>query len=132
MKGEEQDDPRAFPKQKVWKRFITVVAGPLMNFVLAFVVLTGLYLYMPVTEYPDDAVYRPYVTAVTENSPAEQAGLQVGDIVAYINDTDIQQDLDPNNTADCTFSNMISAWKEGDTPLHFQVLRLQDEVYERV
>jgi len=37
--GEDENDdaPNAMNKQPVWKRFITVLSGPLMNFVLAFV-----------------------------------------------------------------------------------------------
>ena len=38
--GESKDDPRAFPKQNVWKRLCVIFAGPLMNFVLAFIVAT--------------------------------------------------------------------------------------------
>ena len=34
---ETNDDPRAMNNQPVWKRFLTVLAGPFMNFVLAFV-----------------------------------------------------------------------------------------------
>ena len=43
--GEDEDvnDPRAFNNQAVWKRLATVVSGPLMNFVVAFVVIV-LYL----------------------------------------------------------------------------------------
>ena len=38
--GSEQDDPRAFPKQNVWKRLFVILMGPMMNFVLAFVTAT--------------------------------------------------------------------------------------------
>ena len=36
---EEKNDPRAFNNQPVWKRAITVFSGPLMNFVIAFLVI---------------------------------------------------------------------------------------------
>ena len=36
---EEKTDPRAFNNQPVWKRAITVFSGPLMNFVIAFLVV---------------------------------------------------------------------------------------------
>ena len=39
--GEKKDDPRNYNNAPVWKRMISVAAGPLMNFVLAFVVLSG-------------------------------------------------------------------------------------------
>lgn len=40
--GEKKDDPRNYNNAPVWKRMISVAAGPLMNFVLAFVVAVGL------------------------------------------------------------------------------------------
>ncbi len=38
--NEESDEPRAFCKQKVWKRIIICAAGVFMNFVLGFVIAT--------------------------------------------------------------------------------------------
>ena len=39
--GEDEDrpDPRAFNNQAVWKRAVTAFSGPLMNFVIAFLVI---------------------------------------------------------------------------------------------
>ena len=39
--GEDEDvnDPRAFNNQAVWKRLTTVISGPMMNFVVALVVV---------------------------------------------------------------------------------------------
>ena len=44
MEGEEEDsdDPRAFRRQKVWKRIIICSAGVFMNFVLGFIIATVL------------------------------------------------------------------------------------------
>ena len=39
-KGISKDDPRAFAKQNVWKRLFVILMGPMMNFVLAFVLAT--------------------------------------------------------------------------------------------
>ena len=36
--GVKKDDPRNYNNAPVWKRMVSVVAGPLMNMVLAFVV----------------------------------------------------------------------------------------------
>ena len=41
--GESRDDPRAFPKQNVWKRLLVILMGPAMNFVLAFLVAAAFY-----------------------------------------------------------------------------------------
>lgn len=75
MVGEdgEEDGPGSFGHVSVWGRISVVAAGPIFNFILAFVfalVITSVMGYDP-----------PKVLSVEENSPAEEAGLQVGDII---------------------------------------------------
>ena len=67
------DDPRAFDKAKVWKRFITVFSGPLMNFVLAFALAVALMAGYGYT------LAQPNVMTVEAGMPAEAAGLLPGD-----------------------------------------------------
>lgn len=75
MVGEdgEEDGPGSFGHASVWGRISVVAAGPIFNFILAFVfalVITSVMGYDP-----------PKVLSVEENSPVEEAGLQVGDII---------------------------------------------------
>lgn len=75
MVGEdgEEDGPGSFGHASVWGRISVVAAGPIFNFILAFVfalVITSVMGYDP-----------PKVLSVEENSSAEEAGLQVGDII---------------------------------------------------
>ena len=75
MVGEdgEEDGPGSFGHASVWGRISVVAAGQIFNFILAFVfalVITSVMGYDP-----------PKVLSVEENSPAEEAGLQVGDII---------------------------------------------------
>lgn len=75
MVGEdgEEDGPGSFGHASIWGRISVVAAGPIFNFILAFVfalVITSVMGYDP-----------PKVLSVEENSPAEEAGLQVGDII---------------------------------------------------
>ncbi len=75
MVGEdgEEDGPGSFGHASVWGRISVVAAGPIFNFILAFVfalVITSVMGYDP-----------PKVLSVAENSPAAEAGLQVGDII---------------------------------------------------
>ena len=46
MEGEDEDtgDPRSFHKAKAWKKFIILVAGAFMNFLVGFLIFFGLYL----------------------------------------------------------------------------------------
>ena len=73
------DDPRAFDKAAVWKRMLTVFCGPLMNFVLAFIVALGLMAGYGYT------VAQPFVGNVEANMPAAEAGLQAGDVLIAVN-----------------------------------------------
>ena len=58
-------DERCFNAQKAWKRFIVILSGPLMNFVLAFVLAMILLLGWGVADET-----KVVVQSVTENGPA--------------------------------------------------------------
>lgn len=72
-----EDAAREFTRQSVWKRIAIVAAGPLANFLLAIVILAGLYVHgMP---EPASRV------AVSPDSPAAVAGVRSGDQVTAVN-----------------------------------------------
>ena len=67
-------DERCFNAQKAWKRFIVILSGPVMNFVLAFVLAMILILGWGVADET-----KVVVQGVNETSPARTAGLEIGD-----------------------------------------------------
>jgi regulator of sigma E protease len=71
----EGDRGRFFPDRPAWQRAIVLVAGSVMHFVIAIVVLLGMYLFVP---QPTGEI-GPVVGEVIEDSPADEAGLQAGD-----------------------------------------------------
>lgn len=75
--GDDQAaDPRSFQAKSRWQRAIVVIAGPLMNIVLAVGIGTGLFMHA----YPKFAESTdPVIGKIQPGSAAEQAGLQVGD-----------------------------------------------------
>ncbi|GAB3070004.1 RIP metalloprotease RseP [Salinicoccus sesuvii] len=77
----ERIAPRSarFESKSVWNRFMTLAAGPLMNFVLAFVLFTLLFY---INGKPSE---EPVVGLVGEDTPAEEAGLEAGDRLETIN-----------------------------------------------
>ncbi|MBQ3423920.1 MAG: site-2 protease family protein [Clostridia bacterium] len=83
---ESNDDPRAMNNQPLWKRFLTVLAGPFMNFVLAFVVCA-----IMLNTYYIAETY-PVVNQVVEGMPAAEAGLLPGDRILSVNGTQISND----------------------------------------
>ncbi|MBQ9699634.1 MAG: site-2 protease family protein [Lachnospiraceae bacterium] len=69
----EYDSTRTFESKSVWSRMAIIFAGPLFNFILAFVlaiVVIGFIGYDPAV-----------VTYVEDGSPAAEAGLKEGDII---------------------------------------------------
>lgn len=73
-----------FESKSVMARFWTLFAGPLMNFVLAFVLFTVLFY---INGKPSD---EPVVGVVAEDTPAEEAGLEEGDRLLEINGTEVR------------------------------------------
>ena len=78
---DEADDPRNINSQPAWKRLIMTVAGPLMNGVLAL--LVAVLLMSAVGEY----VIVNRIDTVTNGSPAQTAGILVGDKIVGVNGT---------------------------------------------
>jgi len=75
---------RSFSSQSVGKRIAIVLAGPLSNFLLAIVVFALVYAVSGIPEI------LPEVGSVAAGSPAEQAGIRVGDRVLSINDKKLE------------------------------------------
>ena len=118
--GETKDDPRAFPNQNVWKRLFVILMGPMMNFVLAFVVATVFYWVSGVATVTG---VDPYIAEVMGAGPAYSAGLQSGDRITEINGANMM-----DGTME-TLLETISSWKEGDAPLRMTVKR-GEETFE--
>ncbi len=113
-KGEHVDDPRAYSRQPVWKRMLSVLMGPGMNFILAFVVAVMFYWIGGIAHLTG---YEPYIAEVAASGPAYTAGLQDGDIIEAINGVNM---LDGTQT---TLLNTISAYQENDPPMELTVRR---------
>ena len=118
--GESKDDPRAFPKQNVWKRLFVILMGPVMNFVLAFVVGT---VFFWVNGVETRIGIDPYIAEVMAAGPAYSAGIQEKDVVTEINGVNM---LDGTQT---TLLKTIGNWKEGDAPLKMTIRR-GEETFE--
>lgn len=87
MAGETPDDPRAgasdeFLSKTKWQRFQILIAGPAMNILLAVVVMAGV-IYQGAT-VPAFETQAPIVGRILPDSPAAQAGVQVGDLIVSV------------------------------------------------
>lgn len=71
----------AFPKAPVWVRFATVFAGPLFNFITAYL--------MSVILVWACGVSLPVVKSIVEDGAAQEAGLEVGDVIVEMDGKNI-------------------------------------------
>lgn len=72
----------SFPQASVWRRALTVVAGPVFNFVLAMAIFFGMSMWVGV------AIETPTVGTVVP-LPYENVGLQPDDVILSIDGQDI-------------------------------------------
>ncbi len=116
MYGESPDDiknnetpelvGRALTDVNRFKRALIVIGGPLFNFLLAIVIFWGLFA----SGIPD---YKAQIGTVDINSPAEIAGLKIGDLIVKADQENIQSwselssyiALNPNKNIEITLDD---------------------------
>jgi len=102
MSGEENpSEPRSLAGKGIWTRLLVLSAGGLMNGALTFALLIISFI------IPQETVLgQVQVMAVAPGSPAEQLGLQPGNVILKINDRPIR------NPSDLSFSVNLNLGKE--------------------
>jgi regulator of sigma E protease len=96
VKAAGEDDPtvpRSLAGKGPWTRLGIYAAGPLVNIFLAFILLSA-FLALPYSVIAGDGVM---VHAVEANSPAEEAGIQPGDIILEANELAVHTSADLSN-----------------------------------
>ena len=99
IKGEDGDSREAgdsFGSRKVWQRIIIMFSGVFMNFVLCFVLLSvGFMAGMPQMGGDDigsgasSRDEKVMVMSISENSPAGEAGIELGDVLIKMDGKEI-------------------------------------------
>jgi regulator of sigma E protease len=70
----------------LYQRALVAAAGPLANFILAIVIFTVAFMISP-----QQPVEPPVIAEITEGSAADQAGVQVGDVIRSVDGTPVVQ-----------------------------------------
>ena len=79
--AQSSDDPGDFQNHPRWQRTIIAVAGPVANFILAFVLMAGLYMFNnQVPAYVTQPVVADFVAA---DSPVGRTGIKSGDRIVH-------------------------------------------------
>lgn len=74
---DENRKNRSFAAKSVWARFMVVFAGPLFNFILAFI--------LAMFVLANTGIDKPIIADTIKNFPAQEAGIRKGDIISKIN-----------------------------------------------
>lgn len=89
-KYSEEEQKHLFVTQKPIKKLAIAVAGPLFNYLFAFVIFFGLFFFLGSYDIP------PIVSDVVENSPAEKVGILKDDKILEVNGREIKEWSDIN------------------------------------
>lgn len=83
MVGEDDEDAseNSYNSKSPWARLSVIVAGPVFNFLLAFVLAVIVIGFV--------GIDKPVLSGVMEGYPAEEAGMQAGDVITKLNDKNI-------------------------------------------
>ncbi len=100
------DDPGAFTTHPRWQRMLIGLAGPVANFILAFVLM--LFYYHFFNEVPKYVVDSTTVEWVVPGSPAADAGIQTGDVIRQFDNQTITDWMQVSNRAQMNLNQTVA------------------------
>ena len=97
MEGEDEEskDPRSFGEKSILQRASVIFAGPFFNIIFTIILFIPIFLFM--------GNQTTTLAGVTENGPAYQAGIQVGDTIEAVNGESVK-----------TWQDVIQSLNESD------------------
>ena len=85
----EAERQECFQSKKLWQKSLIVAAGPVTNLIIALLIFAAFFMTWgkPV---PVDPAEENYVAGFSENSAAQEAGIEIGDRIAAINGEEME------------------------------------------
>ncbi len=100
---EDPDDPRLFDNRSVWARIAVICAGPVTNYLFAFIFAALLFGSLGQPQYKR----QPGVTLkkISKGKPAEKAGIKSGDVLTHVDGYPID--------SVATYKDCLTLWQRG-------------------
>ena len=119
---EESDSENAFNNKSVWKRLLIVLAGPVMNLILGFIVMT-IMVCMTGTLYSNTIYYRDEIPSVSQSY-----GLENGDTIIKVESTRV------HTWHEVSYEIMDNGYEPLDITVkrNNQIIELEDVVFPTV
>jgi regulator of sigma E protease len=117
--------PRAYYRQKPWKRIVVILAGPVVNIVIAFVIFAALILHQGV------AVDGARVSNIERNQPAE-GRLVPGDVIVKVDGRTGNSEELAKRIATHRCEGKLTAGCKAETPVTLTIRRDGRMFTERV
>lgn len=114
-KYSEEEKKHLFATQKPLKKLAISIAGPLFNYLFAFVTFFGLFYFVGSYDIP------PVVSEVIEDSPAQKAGIMKGDRLVEINGKQINDWSDINKEVSIAIEQVDLKIKRGEEDISVTV-----------
>lgn len=117
---EAGDEDRAYRNKSFPRQFLVITAGSLMHFILALAIFTG--VYATAGRYTESGRVGVTVAPAT-GSPAESAGLAVGDIITAIGNAPVnsRDELVAAITSRSPGDRVVVEWRRNDAPQSAEV-----------
>lgn len=96
----EEEQKHLFATQTPYKKLAIAIAGPLFNYLFAFITFFGLFYFVGSYDIP------PVVSEVIKESPAEKAGIIKGDKILEINGNEINDWSDISKEVSIAIDNV--------------------------
>lgn len=86
LEGEDvqSDDPKAFCNQKIYKRFLVIASGAILNIILGFIVFVLITAIGTNPKGTPNTINTPVIDTIIENSYLENSGVKAGDKIIGI------------------------------------------------
>jgi regulator of sigma E protease len=114
MEADDYEDPRGFHAKPAYQRLLILLGGPVTNFLVAMIIMTGVALFTQVNDDPGKVVY------VVKPSPAYSAGIVPGDSIRAVDGQPLRASDDIHRAED----------RAGAQPLTFTIRRADGTTYD--